>query len=42
MAKRGIDGAVLNVPEDIVHSGKPIALRLRLSKVLMLQLLKNR
>ena len=22
MAKRGIDGAVLNVPEDIIHSGK--------------------
>lgn len=26
LAKRGIDGAVLNIPDDIVHSGKTYSL----------------
>lgn len=32
MAKRGIDGAVLNVPEDIVHSGKTYSVEVTLKQ----------
>ncbi|EKT53535.1 YajQ family cyclic di-GMP-binding protein [Providencia sneebia] len=32
MAKRGIDGAVLNVPEDIVHSGKSYSVEVTLKQ----------
>ncbi|MDD9340100.1 MAG: YajQ family cyclic di-GMP-binding protein [Providencia heimbachae] len=32
MAKRGIDGAVLNVPEDIVHSGKMYSVEVTLKE----------
>ncbi|HGJ5856741.1 YajQ family cyclic di-GMP-binding protein [Arsenophonus nasoniae] len=30
LAKRGIDGAVLNIPDDIVHSGKTYSLEVSL------------
>lgn len=32
MAKRGIDGAVLNVPDDIVHSGKTYSVEVTLKQ----------
>ncbi len=32
MAKRGIDGAVLNVPEEIVHSGKTYSVEVTLKQ----------
>ena len=32
MSKRGIDGAVLNVPEDIVHSGKTYSVEVTLKE----------
>lgn len=32
MSKRGIDGAVLNVPDDIVHSGKTYSVEVTLKQ----------
>lgn len=37
LAKRGIDGAALEVPEQIEHSGKTYSIEAKLKKVLILR-----